>query len=149
MTFGETLKFLRKEKKITIEQLATEICVSRQSIIDYESNRKLPMIDKLKSIAEYFNVSTDFLIYGENRVLVNPIESNNIKTVLLALGTMLNSNLLEVKNDVISVEPVELIARNNIIKCYLIDYLKMLNRIDGYCTKEEKDKILLLLSEKY
>ena len=149
MTFGETLKFLRKEKKITIEQLATEICVSRQSIIDYESNRKLPMIDKLKSIAEYFNVSTDFLIYGENRVLVNPIESNNIKTVLLALGTMLNSSLLEVKNDVISVEPVELIARNNIIKCYLIDYLKMLNRIDGYCTKEEKDKILLLLSEKY
>ena len=149
MTFGETLKFLRKEKKITIEQLATEICVSRQSIIDYESNRKLPMIDKLKSIAEYFNVSTDFLIYGENRVLVNPIESNNIKTVLLALGTMLNSNLLQVKNDVISVEPVELIARNNIIKCYLIDYLKMLNRIDGYCTKEEKDKILLLLSEKY
>ncbi len=149
MTFGQTLQFLRKQKKISIPSLAKEIGISKQTIIDYESDRKLPQLEKLKLISSFFDVSIDYLVYGEKRIFINPIQANNIQTVLNALGIMLNNGILKVYGNISSDKPVTFISKNNILKSYIIDYQKLLNHINGIVTKQEMDKILLILTEKY
>lgn len=60
--FSERLKKLRKEHKITQEFLADNIGVERSSVGKYESSSVIPSTDVLIKIAEFFNVSTDYLL---------------------------------------------------------------------------------------
>lgn len=58
--FSTTLQELRKEKKITQEQLANYLGVSPQAVSKWE-NGSYPEGDLLPRIADYFNVSIDYL----------------------------------------------------------------------------------------
>lgn len=62
MEFSEILKNLRKKNKLTQEQLAKIIGVERSSIGKYESTNTIPSNDTLLRIAEYFEVTTDYLL---------------------------------------------------------------------------------------
>lgn len=62
MSFGDKLKQLRINKKVTQQQLADYLGVGRTSIAGYEAKKKHPDYDKLKLIAQFFSVSTDFLL---------------------------------------------------------------------------------------
>ena len=62
MHFGEILKKIRKENNKTQQELADFLGVNRSSIAGYETKKKHPDFNKLKLIAEYFNVSTDTLL---------------------------------------------------------------------------------------
>lgn len=64
MTFSEKLKKLRKEKKVTQEQLAKIIGVERSSIGKYETGTQ-PSTDIMKRIADYFGVTVDYLLGRE------------------------------------------------------------------------------------
>ena len=68
MNFSIKLKKLRSEHKITQEQLASKINVERSLIGKYESNAAMPSNDTLIRIAEYFQVSTDYLL-GVNKTV--------------------------------------------------------------------------------
>jgi len=65
MEFHEKLRELRKRKGLTQEQLAVELYVSRTAVSKWESGRGYPGIDSLKAIANYFSVSLDDLLSGE------------------------------------------------------------------------------------
>ena len=67
MTFGERLYQLRKQKYISQEELADIMDVSRQSISKWELDQTYPDIDNLVRLAEYFDVSVDFLVTGEEK----------------------------------------------------------------------------------
>jgi len=74
------LKELRKQHSITQEQLAEAIGVERSSIGKYEGNQNvLPSVDVLKSIADYFQVSTDYLL---GRDITYKQESNDSNSML-------------------------------------------------------------------
>lgn len=62
--FGETLKILRKEKKITQDIVSELIDVHRSNIANYENGRIFPSLHSLIKIASYFNVSLDQLVFG-------------------------------------------------------------------------------------
>ena len=71
--FAQKLKFLRSIKKISQEQLAKDIGVERSTIGKYESKANvIPSVEVLKSLAQYFNVSIDYLL-GADTVLDIPI----------------------------------------------------------------------------
>ncbi len=61
-TFSTTLQSLRKQKGVTQEQLATHLGVSPQAVSKWE-NGSYPDGDLLPQIADYFEVSIDYL-YG-------------------------------------------------------------------------------------
>ena len=71
--FKDNLKKLRKEKKITQEELSKIIGVERSSIGKYESSGVIPSVDVLNKIADYFNVSVDYLL-GRSNAPANPID---------------------------------------------------------------------------
>lgn len=62
----EVITKLRKQKKITQEQLANELNVSPQAVSKWETGASLPDVQTLPLIAEYFGVSVDYLFYGES-----------------------------------------------------------------------------------
>ena len=56
------IRELRKEKGITQEQLADAVNVKKYTIGDWERNRTEPNITTLVAMADYFEVSTDYLL---------------------------------------------------------------------------------------
>ncbi|HDR4881571.1 helix-turn-helix domain-containing protein [Bacillus cereus] len=65
-TFGNILRDLRKEKKITQKELALTLKLSESTIGMYERNERQPDYDTLNNIASYFEVTTDFLLGRKN-----------------------------------------------------------------------------------
>lgn len=59
--FGEHLKEIRKSKGLTQKQLATGIGASERGIQQYELNERKPAFDILIALADYFDVSLDYL----------------------------------------------------------------------------------------
>lgn len=66
MSFGENLLGLRKAKKLSQDELGGQLNVSRQTISKWELNETTPEMEKLILMSEYFNVSMDELIKGQN-----------------------------------------------------------------------------------
>lgn len=56
------LKELRKKKNISQLRLATDLNTTQNTISRYETGEREPGIDELIKIADYFNVSVDYLI---------------------------------------------------------------------------------------
>ena len=59
---GENIRNLRKENKMSQEQLAEKLDVSRQSISLWENGQTTPSMDNIIAIADIFGVSTDVLL---------------------------------------------------------------------------------------
>lgn len=60
--FGERLKALRREKKLTQKQLADNIDLVKSSICAYEQNTKYPSVEVLIKLCQFFGVSSDYLL---------------------------------------------------------------------------------------
>ncbi len=63
---GKNIKKLRLKNKITQEQLAESLHVTRQTISNYETGRSYPDIDMLVNIADIYQIDVDRLIYGDD-----------------------------------------------------------------------------------
>ena len=60
--FFVRLKELRKKKGLSQLRLATELNTTQNTISRYETGEREPGIDELIKIADYFNISVDYLI---------------------------------------------------------------------------------------
>lgn len=60
--FSDTLIYLRKRDGLSQQELANKTNVSRSLIGMFEAGQRMPSIEVLESIADVFNVGTDFLI---------------------------------------------------------------------------------------
>lgn len=60
--FAERLKTLRKEKGDTQSDVGKVINVTKVGILDMEKGRAKTTIDKAVLLADYFNVSLDYLV---------------------------------------------------------------------------------------
>ena len=56
------LRTLREEKNINQQKLAMELNITQAAISKYELGLSEPDVSMLKNMAEYFNVSVDYLI---------------------------------------------------------------------------------------
>ena len=58
---GPRLKQLRREKRLSQEQLGMELNLSQATISSYETGDRIPDIGVINIICDYFNVSMDYL----------------------------------------------------------------------------------------
>lgn len=84
MTFGDKIKKLRLEHDLRQEDLAKIIKVHRATIGKYETNERFPDKDVLKNLADYFDISVDYLLGRTNnrKEFIEPeegISSENVK----------------------------------------------------------------------
>lgn len=79
MNLGENIIRLRTEKRLTQEELADLLGVSRQSVSKWESGASVPELDKLIRLSEVFDITVDELVKGrtitEEETYVGEVES--------------------------------------------------------------------------
>ena len=64
--FGEKLRYIRKQNKLTLSQLASNLNLSAHGYIsEVERGRKKPSVDFVLKVSRFFNVSTDQLLKDE------------------------------------------------------------------------------------
>lgn len=60
--FGQMLRYLRETKGISQAELAKKIGITSAAVGMYEQGKREPDIEKLKKLANYFDVSLDTLL---------------------------------------------------------------------------------------
>lgn len=68
--FAETLKKLRRTKKISQVALAEHLGITQQAVGKWETGRSQPDPQTLRSLADYFDVTTDYLLGRAGRATV-------------------------------------------------------------------------------
>lgn len=86
-TFQERLKFLRKERNLTIEELTKNLGSAKSTISRYENGLREPKKDFLELLCNYFDVSTDYLLgKTDNRNIETKKEINATTIAAHRLG---------------------------------------------------------------
>lgn len=65
MKLNEKIAYYRREKKLSQEELAAQVGVSRQAVSKWELGAATPEVDKLLALAKAFGVTTDELLSGD------------------------------------------------------------------------------------
>lgn len=89
MNISDRIQFLRKAKGITQEELADAVGVSRQAVSKWEAEQSMPDLERVVAMAEYFDVTTDYILRGTEPVKDEP-RSLNARTAAV-MATALNA----------------------------------------------------------
>lgn len=82
------LKQLRKDAHLTQAQLAKELNVAQNTLSNWENGNRAPDADTLVRIAEYFNVSVDYLLEKDNSLGNTPTISDSYPSIGAAINAM-------------------------------------------------------------
>ena len=95
---GSKIKAARIEKKLTQEQVAELLGVSRQTISNWENQKSYPDIISVIKMSECYDVSLDYLLKGEQKMKTyydyleestNVVKSNKKLTGAILLNIIL------------------------------------------------------------
>ena len=67
MQFTERLRALREDRDLTQTELAKAVKVTQRNISFYETGKNEPDIKTIIALAEFFNVSIDYLLGRSNK----------------------------------------------------------------------------------
>lgn len=59
------LKMIRKKRNLNQQKVAMDLNISREALSYYENGKREPSLRLLVQMSEYFNVSINYLITGE------------------------------------------------------------------------------------
>ena len=65
--FPKQIKYLRRSRALSQVQLADKLGVKKQSISNWENDNIRPSVEMLEKIADFFDVSTDYLLGREEK----------------------------------------------------------------------------------
>jgi len=92
MTIGEKIQYIRKDNKLSQEQLAEKLGVSRQAISKWELGDSIPDIEKIALLSKIYNVTTDSIILDtvdlddHIQEIDVPVEENKLKKSAMVAG---------------------------------------------------------------
>jgi len=93
MAFAAMLKQLREEKRLSQKDIADYLGITRQAVASYELAKREPDYEVLKKLADYFDVSIDYLLGRANCRDVNAITIG--KNIDLIRGNLTYKELSE------------------------------------------------------
>ena len=87
MKFGDNLKIIRKSKKMSQEQLAEKVNVSRQSVSKWENGEAYPEINNILELCKIFNCKINDLVHTDmsdissldEEIIMNVVKFNESK----------------------------------------------------------------------
>ena len=91
---GENIQKLRKSFSLSQVDFAKDLGVSKQCVSNWENGYIQPSLDMLVKIADYFKVSTDFIL---GRCNDNPISTDGLNEKEIAHIKLIIQDLLAKK----------------------------------------------------
>lgn len=79
MLFGDILRNLLYDKNITQKQMAADLNIAASTLGNYIRNTREPDFATLCKIAEYFGVSTDYLLDYHPSYNISPLEAELLR----------------------------------------------------------------------
>lgn len=95
MSLGKNIQYLRKQKKLTQEQLAEIMSVSRQTISRWEADEIIPELNKLVALSNLFSCRLDALVkedMGACDEIYSEITVKTVKSFKMARYVMVTPN---------------------------------------------------------
>ena len=140
MNIGDTMRNIRKQKGMTLQQLADILGCSQQNISQYESGKRTPKLKTVQKIADALNVNV-------NDLLESPLDDSSIYQVLKNVDysdspvsrNFINAQLTIQIHDweLIDIELVKKFKQlNEIGKAIAIERIEELSEIPRYTQKE-------------
>ena len=102
MSFGERLAALREGKTLTQNELAQLTKISRSRLSLYETNKREPDLQTTKQLADFFNVTIDFLVGRDNTTTFPPVKEekkNHDLIKFLGQAEVLYNNMILTEED--------------------------------------------------
>lgn len=94
--FTNRLKNLRKDNKKTQDDMSKLLKIQRSTYGEYERGRITPPMDKIRFLANYFDVSVDYLMGNTNLTTPDEAkETNDVSDVSVIIRKMID----ELEND--------------------------------------------------
>lgn len=79
MEIGKQIRKYRQELKLSQDELAERIFVTRQSISNWENDKNYPDIKSLLLLSSLFDISLDILVKGDLEEMKEQIKAEDIK----------------------------------------------------------------------
>ena len=93
MNLGKKIVKIRKDNKMSQEDFAEILNVTRQTVSNWENSKNYPDIETLIQISDKFNISLDILLKGDKEMIKNiDMKVNNhnkLKTLVIVLSVIL------------------------------------------------------------
>ena len=88
------IRELRSARNITQVELARSLSVSKQSISNWENDNILPSIEMLVKIADFFSVSTDYLLGLDDKkyLLISGLNEEQIALIQQLVDDIAENN---------------------------------------------------------
>ncbi len=93
LNMGKRLKELRTDRKLTQQQLASQIGLATSAISSYESGNRYPSYEVLIKYSKIFHVTTDYLLGIESldTVDVSDLTKKEKETVIQVINTFIDA----------------------------------------------------------
>ena len=87
---SEKIKELRKAKRVSQVEMANALGLTKQCVSNWENDNIQPSIEMLVKIADYFGVTTDYLLCRSETDIINvegltPVEISHIRDIVADL----------------------------------------------------------------
>lgn len=95
MSLGKNIQYLRKQKRITQEQLAERMSVTRQTVSKWEADEIIPELNKLVVLSDLFSCKLDALVKEDMNTcdeVYSEITVKRVKAFRMARYVMLTPN---------------------------------------------------------
>lgn len=79
MEIGSQIKKYRKERKLSQEELADKVFVTRQTVSNWENDKSYPDIRSLALLASLFGISLDILVKGDLEEMKEQIQEADVR----------------------------------------------------------------------
>ena len=139
MVVGENIKRIRTNKRLTQEEFAKDVGISRSYLGDLENNRKSPTVETLEKISSKMETSVGYLTGGNNM-------NNKAIEFLMGYGFKLMTNTKGEKKTVYIEIPSELV-NNEIDKIMAGTETEVDHWLSGKDTALVNDDLIIYIKE--
>ena len=101
VTLGTRLRALREEKGLTLEQVANSVGTTKVSIGRYEKDEREPKSEMLNLLADFFDVSVDYLL---GRETFKHLKTQSADSLLTGAGKTITTNNDLSKKEILDIE---------------------------------------------
>ena len=137
---GTQIKKYRNDMKLSQEELAEKVYVSRQTISNWETGKNYPDIHSLLLLSSLFNISLDQLIKGDFEIMKEEIRETEMKKldrygrgfVVLLVATVLSTIPLLLWIGIYAFIPCGLLFGASLFFAYKTEKVKKDNNIHIY-----------------
>lgn len=132
MAIGDNIKQIRKEKKLTQQELAKKMGISRSYLSDVENNRYNPSSKTIETLAEKLDVSMFYLTTGKKALgdLTDDEKQEAVKGVGESLKKHKKEMQFDFKKDIESILSSELSFAETTYLANMVQFLKISNTQD-------------------